>query len=67
MMQKYGIEIYGKNSTSGGGLILCTVSKLKELPDKFFEASGDFSKLNDAMKKFQDWIENASKNTNWKD
>lgn len=53
--------------SGGNGLIHCTVTKLKELPDKFFEAAGDFSKLKAAMDKFKEWIENASKNTNWKD
>ena len=42
MMQKYGAEIYGR-------YIECKTTAMKELPDKFYEASGSFSAFNKAL------------------
>lgn len=60
-------EASGENPISGGGgLIHCKVTKMKRLPNKFNESVGDYSKMKDAVKKFGDWIDTASRNQDWK-
>ena len=61
-------EAGGDGPISGsGGLIHCKVTKLKKLAAKFNEASvGDYSKMKDALEKFKDWIDNASRSSDWK-
>ena len=58
MMQKYGTEIYNK-------YIKCDATPLKELPDKFYEASGDFNALSKPLKELEDYLVRKSKEPEW--
>lgn len=58
MMQKYGKEIYDK-------YLKCSVTPLKELPDKFYEATGDFSALSKSLKDLENYLVRKSKEPVW--
>ena len=50
--------------SGSGGLIHCSVSKMKRLPNKFFEAAGDFKKLKESSDAFIQWLDRQS--NEWK-
>ena len=52
--------------SSGGGLIHCTVTPLKELPDKFFEASGDSKQIGKALDELEKYLLNKANDKEWK-
>lgn len=64
-------EAGGSGPLSGsGGLIHCSVSKMKRLPIKFTEKSGDFGGLKKAVETFIEWLDKQSdewKKNNQKD